>query len=482
MADVLAKLSALSDRFKGEPMTSVQADMMLNLIPRELLEKILSDSGGSLAEFQDVAIDILGTLLPSCSNDTLEKHYSLAPLLLHRLRTSEGMDSLNEISGCILSLYKLGSHNQEKYLHDTADVLSSYCVNNSQDFPFTCILHRLTECIANLRSSSENYGLYALGGKWFAPDLSLLLLLVHIVVVQVRMCLDKPDTINSQSLAVCYHILEMAIECVEESSLLDDSMATRLAATVREAAFYSIEYWVEAKEQEEHLNESTNEPSEGVRLSQPQVVAYLDGECAGEGSQVTWICRSSGLGFSLTYPSIILHAVSTDLSTFPHECIYVLVDASKSERRRRPAIPFFTAADSHNAQDLKLADEELNDDDNASEDDEEEGKNVVIRFVPSDLSVLQQIYTEMCNCQELNPDENDDFSDEDDGEMVVAEGDDGLLSGDGWYTAENIGSGEHVELSEEGRANLHRMTNHARDGCGDHDDAEENGDNEMDEQ
>uniref|UniRef100_A0A183FC31 Methylosome subunit pICln n=1 Tax=Heligmosomoides polygyrus TaxID=6339 RepID=A0A183FC31_HELPZ len=36
------------------------------------------------------------------------------------------------------------------------------------------------------------------------------------------------------------------------------------------------------------------------------------------------------LGFSLTYPSIILHAVSTDLSTFPHECIYVLVDASKS--------------------------------------------------------------------------------------------------------------------------------------------------------
>ncbi|KAK5982382.1 Nucleotide-sensitive chloride conductance regulator [Trichostrongylus colubriformis] len=304
----------------------------------------------------------------------------------------------------------------------------------------------------------------------------------------------------------------MAIHCVEESSLLDDSTATRLASIIREAALYSIEYWVEAKEQKEDIEENvdrviyrfvscllaiggaemlpsslmqkcsplllqvfqreiiggnssvaclllpnlsvlpsmiilseTNEPSEGVRLSQPQVVAYLDGECAGEGilcvaeRQVTWICRSSGLGFSLTYPSIILHAVSTDLSTFPHECIYVLVDASKSERCRRQTVPFFTAAEAQNVQDLKLADEELNHENDASDnDDDEEGKNVVIRFVPSDLGVLNQIYTEMCNCQELNPDENDDFSDED-GDMVVDENADAMVSGDGWYTAENVG-------------------------------------------
>ncbi|PIO66591.1 hypothetical protein TELCIR_11691 [Teladorsagia circumcincta] len=113
-------------------------------------------------------MDILGTLLPSCSKDTLEKNYSLAPLLLHRLRRSEDMDSLNEISGCILSLYKLGSHGQENYLHDTADVLSSYCVNNSQDFPFTCMLQRLTECIANLRFSCDNYGLFELPSSLLA--------------------------------------------------------------------------------------------------------------------------------------------------------------------------------------------------------------------------------------------------------------------------------------------------------------------------
>ncbi|KAJ1368583.1 hypothetical protein KIN20_029741 [Parelaphostrongylus tenuis] len=79
-----------------------------------------------------------------------------------------------------------------------------------------------------------------------------------------------------------------------------------------------------------------SQPTLGIRLTQPQVVAYMERESVGEGtlcvaeSQVTWICRRTGLGFSLTYPSIVLHAVSTDLSTFPHECIYIVVDASKS--------------------------------------------------------------------------------------------------------------------------------------------------------
>ncbi|EPB78144.1 methylosome subunit pICln family protein [Ancylostoma ceylanicum] len=198
-----------------------------------------------------------------------------------------------------------------------------------------------------------------------------------------------------------------------------------------------------------------SQPSTGVRLSQPQVVAYMDGHCAGEGtlcvseSQVTWICRSSGLGFSLTYPSIILHAISTDLSTFPHECVYVLVDASKS--------------------DLRLAEEELNQNGDVSdEDDDEEGKNVVIRFVPSDVSVLQQIYSEMCACQELNPDEGDDFSDEEgDGAMAIDADADAMMSGDGWYTAENIGDDDNIELSEEGRANLRRMLNQSNNGHGD---------------
>ncbi|VDM75558.1 unnamed protein product [Strongylus vulgaris] len=176
-----------------------------------------------------------------------------------------------------------------------------------------------------------------------------------------------------------------------------------------------------------------SQPSTGVRLSQPQVVAYMDAHCAGEGtlcvseSQVTWICRSTGLGFSLTYPSIILHAISTDLSTFPQECIYVLVDASKSERRRRRTVPLYTAAEARNVQDLQLAEEELNQNgDISDEDDDEEAKNVVIRFVPSDIR-------------------------EDD----------------------------EIELSEEGRANLRRMLNQSNNGHGDQGEHEED---QMEEQ
>ncbi|VDO05149.1 unnamed protein product [Haemonchus placei] len=296
MADVLGKLSALVDRLKSGS-TTPETDMMLNTIPKDLLEEILSDSGGTLAEFQDVAVDFLKYLLPSCSKDTLEDYGSLTPLLLQRLRTSEEMDSLDDIAACILSLSMVNTHDQAEYLHDTVDVLSSYCINNSRYFPFTRILQRLTDCIIVLRPSCSNCDLVCsnhtwpadtrtlidralktktelitddtrvlvfhlvkevvetLGVKWFAPNVPLLLLLVHLIVVQVRISLDKPDNVDPQILSVCYHILEMGIQCVEESTLLDDAAATRIATAVREAAFYSVDYWVKTVEQEEHLNE-----------------------------------------------------------------------------------------------------------------------------------------------------------------------------------------------------------------------------------
>ncbi|KAK5984900.1 hypothetical protein GCK32_018665 [Trichostrongylus colubriformis] len=53
-------------------------------------------------------------------------------------------------------------------------------------------------------------GVETLGTKWFAPEASLLILLVHLVVLQIRMCLDRPKSICSRSLAVYYHILEYA--------------------------------------------------------------------------------------------------------------------------------------------------------------------------------------------------------------------------------------------------------------------------------
>ncbi|VDK85542.1 unnamed protein product [Cylicostephanus goldi] len=102
--------------------------------------------------------------------------------------------------------------------------------------------------------------LETLGTDWLAPDVSLLVLLVHLVVVQMRMCLDKPETINTESLAVCFSILESAIRCAEESSFVEDAAATQVATSVREAALYSIQYLVEAKEQKEELSADVGIP------------------------------------------------------------------------------------------------------------------------------------------------------------------------------------------------------------------------------
>lgn len=48
-------------------------------------------------------------------------------------------------------------------------------------------------------------------------------------------------------------------------------------------------------------------------------------------SAVIWISSAAGTkGFSVAYPAIVLHAISTDVSVFPSEHIFVMVDQRKS--------------------------------------------------------------------------------------------------------------------------------------------------------
>ncbi|EYC29371.1 hypothetical protein Y032_0006g2943 [Ancylostoma ceylanicum] len=293
-----AMLLTLPCRFKEQRPDSEQADSILSSIPEELLEELLSTDDEQLSRFQDLAIDILETLLPSCSSSILEDFAPLIPYLVHRLEAAKkDINALDSISKCIISLCFDGDLACTEYVHETADILTSFCVENSKDFPFIAVLKRLTECMLILQHHDENYELVhehhswpkntrailnsflktrtemltdemrttvfrltkevieTLGTDWFAPDVKLLLLLVHLVVVQVRMCLDKPESINLESLAVCFHILESAIRCAEESSFLEDSVVTQMATSIREAALYSIQYLIEAKEQNEHLPE-----------------------------------------------------------------------------------------------------------------------------------------------------------------------------------------------------------------------------------
>ncbi|KJH48563.1 Nucleotide-sensitive chloride conductance regulator [Dictyocaulus viviparus] len=672
VGETSSKFSVLDNMpslFKKKHISSDEADCIITSIAN-LLEELLSADKemAYLSEYKDIAIEVLETLLPLCSPSVSNCCKFLLPQLVCCIKDPKNdTNYLTRVSSCIIALSLNDNNTDSTYIHETTDILSAYCVKNSKDFPFKLILDKLLECIKVLHQYNDEYEFICshyewpqntrilvnrflktktelitddtrvsffclvkevvetVGIEWFASDVSLLVLLVLVLVIQIRISLDKPESINTQILAVYFYILEMAIRCVEEPSFLEDSAATKIASSVREAALYSIEYWVKAKEEEENLKEEVevvlyrfiscvltiggaemlpedliwkcsphlfhvfqrsitngdcttprlllpclrflpnlpedtvisivdliisqfpdgewketideaiecveslksrsefynnetlakartrisatapnlalysrlceiiemiilsevSQPTEGVRLSQPQVVAYMERESVGEGTlcvaerQVTWICRSSGLGFSLTYPSIVLHAISTDLSTFPHECIYVVVDASRSERHSRQGISFYTTAAAQNLEDLKLAEEELvHDGYNSDESDsEDESKNVTIRFVPSDVTVLQQIYNEMCACQELNPDEDDDFSDEEgDGFMAVDDEGDAVIRGDGWYSSQNMGDGDSLELTEV-RHNMRHISNHSPNGL---DENEEDGMDDSD--
>ncbi|KAM8814753.1 methylosome subunit pICln isoform 2-T2 [Rhynchonycteris naso] len=143
--------------------------------------------------------------------------------------------------------------------------------------------------------------------------------------------------------------------------------------------------------------------AEGLRQQQPDTEAVLNGKGLGTGtlyiaeSRLSWL-DGSGLGFSLEYPTISLHAVSRDLNAYPREHLYVMVNARFGEESKESD-----------------ADEEEEDSDDDIEPIAE------FRFVPSDKSALEAMFTAMCECQALHPDPEDEDSDDYDGEEYDVE-------------------------------------------------------------
>nr|KAF6324289.1 chloride nucleotide-sensitive channel 1A [Myotis myotis] len=142
--------------------------------------------------------------------------------------------------------------------------------------------------------------------------------------------------------------------------------------------------------------------AEGLRQQQPDTEAVLNGKGLGTGtlyiaeSRLSWL-DGSGLGFSLEYPTISLHAVSRDLNAYPREHLYVMVNA-KFE--------------------------------------------------------VEAMFTAMCECQALHPDPEDEDSDDYDGEEYDVEAHE---QGQGdiptFYTYEEGLS----HLTAEGQATLERL-------------------------
>uniref|UniRef100_A0A3B3HYD5 Methylosome subunit pICln n=1 Tax=Oryzias latipes TaxID=8090 RepID=A0A3B3HYD5_ORYLA len=169
-------------------------------------------------------------------------------------------------------------------------------------------------------------------------------------------------------------------------------------------------------------------PTEGVRHEEANTTAVLSGQQLGCGTlyvaetRLSWF-DGSGMGFSLEYPSISLHAISRDVSAYPEEHLYVMVNGKL---------------------DLGFLD--------SSNGDEEE-VITEIRFVPRDKASLESMFSAMCECQALHPDPDDEDSDNDfEGEEYNVE-EYGHADVPTFYTCdEGLSS-----LTQEGQATLERL-------------------------
>ncbi|XP_038674101.1 methylosome subunit pICln isoform X2 [Scyliorhinus canicula] len=189
-------------------------------------------------------------------------------------------------------------------------------------------------------------------------------------------------------------------------------------------------------------------PAEGVRLQQAEIAAVLDGKGLGTGtlyiaeSRLSWF-DGSGMGFSLEYPTISLHAVSRDATVYPQEHLYVMVNAKLAAKECKET-----------NMDEKTPDGEEEDDDDDSDPITE------VRFVPVDKTALEPMFTAMCDCQALHPDpddtdsENDFEEDDEEGEEYDVEAHErGQGDVPTFYTYEEGFS----HLNPEGQATLQRL-------------------------
>ncbi|XP_020363605.1 methylosome subunit pICln [Oncorhynchus kisutch] len=188
------------------------------------------------------------------------------------------------------------------------------------------------------------------------------------------------------------------------------------------------------------LLRSVPPPTEGVRHEQGETTAVLDGKGLGTGTlyvaetRLSWF-DGSGMGFSLEYPTISLHAISRDLSAYPQEHLYVMVNAKLNDEMQENA---------H--------------DDEEDEDEEDDCEGITeIRFVPSDKAALESMFSAMCECQALHPDPDDEDSngdfDGDEYDVEEAEAEHGQGDIPSFCTYEEGVSG----LRAEGQATLQRL-------------------------
>ncbi|KAK6317339.1 hypothetical protein J4Q44_G00127390 [Coregonus suidteri] len=181
-------------------------------------------------------------------------------------------------------------------------------------------------------------------------------------------------------------------------------------------------------------------PSEGIRHEQGEITAIWNGEGLGPGTLyiaetcVSWF-DGSGMGFSLEYRSISLHAISRDLTAYPKEHLYVMVNTKLKDNCEK--------------------DVEEEDDEDESTDDDCDADSISpvteIRFVPSDTASLEPMFSAISECQALHPDPEDSDSEGD--EYDVEEAEQGQIDLTAFYNFEDGLS----QLTLEGQATLEKL-------------------------
>ncbi|KAB5543307.1 hypothetical protein PHYPO_G00077550 [Pangasianodon hypophthalmus] len=191
--------------------------------------------------------------------------------------------------------------------------------------------------------------------------------------------------------------------------------------------------------------QNVSPPREGVRHEEVDITAVLDGKRLGSGtlcvaeSRVSWV-DGSGVGFSLDYPSISLHAISRDLSAYPAEHLYVQVSSRHQEAAKDDEVKAKEEADGSS-------------DDDEDDDDVSTGAFTEIRFVPNDKGSLEKMFMAMSECQALHPDPDDSDSDFDGDEYDVEEAEQGQIDLPTYYSFEEGMS----QLTMGGQATLERL-------------------------
>ncbi|VDP14787.1 unnamed protein product [Soboliphyme baturini] len=203
-------------------------------------------------------------------------------------------------------------------------------------------------------------------------------------------------------------------------------------------------------------------PTEGRCVKQTETRAVIGDRDLGPGclyvseSRVVWI-GDHGNGFSLEYQAIALHALSRDLSNFPEECLYLMIDVDIGGSKEidfglelssrlsaacslelNPTQGCSTLVTSRHLDNQTLETRALPSQNGTGDvqnlpvlpgpdieadavPEEEETTFTEIRFVPRDKNSLDSLFLTLSEFQALHPNDSDSFSDEDEEEEELVE-------------------------------------------------------------